>query len=586
MDQHEAAAERRSAATATTSHGAELFTAQRVALGELMRGMDADARWVLLLGLEGSGKSTVVRALLDELRLARATVAVVQGRETADVDELVGGLRDQLKIPSKRKLLGDTHSVADIVANQSELRRPLVVVVDDADALSSASVKWLAGLAAKAARTESACYVVLAGAPELEASAGSAWAKGGSGGGSMRYILEPMTSAEVRRYVDQWRRSRSDGWIGFSEAAIERIETYAKGRPGVIGELCAHAVTLPSTRLSDQVSAEAVAETAERLGLRPATGSTVELARGSRRRVAGWVALVMGAATLAALLLYVGPTRVGSWLVSTSTAWLGLGRPADRSTSDVARSRPEAARSEPAVATERGRGAVSSIAPAVAPATRQGGEQRPAEKTPRAAAADKTPRPVAVPPSAQQIAALMAHARDGDVGELTRLVSGGLSPNVREVSGFTPLMAAVVNDRVSAARFLLDRGAEINARTRGGITALMLGIINDRPEAIQLLLERGAEVNAQSGAGWTALTFAVWKGDEGLVRTLLSHGAKPNMIDKQGWKPLDYAAPKLTPSPDPDARVGAEHESGERGARRPIETPWLSVPRTSEETSP
>lgn len=567
MDQHEAAGHR-PGATATTSPIPQLFAAQQAALDEVMKGMDADARWVLLLGPDGSGKSTVVRALLDELRLAAATVAVFEARTVVDVDDLAGGLRDQLGLPRKRrflKLLGDDRSVADIVASQSALRTPLVVVVDDADALSPASVKWLAGLAASASRTETACYVVLAGTSELEDSAGPAWARAGSARASVHCILEPMTSAEVRRHVDQWRRSAGDTGMKFSETAIQRIEMDSKGRPGLIGELCARAVTLPSTRFTDQVSVDAVVEAAERLGLSRATGFSIEresqIERGSRRHVAGWAALVIGTATVAVLLVYVGlMTRLGPWLIATSTDWLGLSVPAvDRSASDVARSRTEEARREPGVTTGRGRRG----SPSTAPSTRQAREQRSAERTPRA---------IAVEPSAQQVAALMARAREGEIGELTRLVSGGVSPNVRDIGGFTPLMAAVVNDRVAAARVLLDRGAEVNARAHGGITALMLGIINDRPDAVKLLLERGAEVNAQSGAGWTALTFAVWKGDADLVRMLLGHGAKPNVIDKQGWRPLDYAVPNLTPTDTgPDARVGAERVSSDVISRNPAE---------------
>jgi type II secretory pathway predicted ATPase ExeA len=561
MDQHEAAAGRRSAATATGSPTAHLFTAQQAALGELMTGMDADARWVLLLGPDGSGKSTVVRALLDELRLAAATVAVFEARETPNVDHLAGGLRDQLGLPRKRKLLGDDHSVSDIVTSHSALRTPLVVVVDDADALSSASVKWLARLASSASRTETACYVVLAGTSKLEDAAGPAWAKRGSGRASVRCILAPMTSVEVRRCVHECRIS-GDATVKFSEAAIQEIEMYSKGRPGLIRELCARAVTLPSTRLADQVSVDAVVETAERLGLSRATGFSAEreseIEPGSRRHVAGRVALVIGTATLAALLVYVG-IRVGPRLIATSTRWVGLSVPAgDRSSSDVARSPKEEARREPGVTTGRGRGGT----PSTAPSTRQGREQRSAEKTQRA---------IAMEPSVQQVAALMARAREGEVGELTRLVSGGVSPNVRDVGGFTPLMGAVVNDQIRAARVLLDHGAEVNARAHGGITALMLAVINDRPDAVKLLLERGAEVNAQSGAGWTALTFAVWKGDAGLVSALLSHGAKPNVADKQGWKPLDYAPPKFTPT-DTGPRVEAESGSSEAVTPSPAES--------------
>jgi len=381
-----------------------------------------------------------------------------------------------------------------------------------------------------------------------------------------------MTSAEVRRYMD--RKWGFETAAKFSEAAIQRIEQYSKGRPGLIDALYKLAVTLPETRLMGQLSDDAVVEAAERLGLDKADGIAVphetddehdsrrsvaawsglpigakdaarvsredetDNDRRSKRKVARWLVLTIGAATVAGLVVYFGPT-----LIRTSADWFaGLWPTAvDRSTSDRQRSataRSEAGRRGPGVATGRPR------ASATAESNRQGREARPAEAAPGAATVRPTP---------EQISAMMALAREGDVGELTRLVSRGVPANVRDVNGFTPLMAAVVNDRVPAARVLLERGAEINARTRGGITSLMLGIINDRPDAVKLLLERGADVNAQSGAGWTALTFAAWRGDDALVRVLLSHGARPNVIDKQGWTPLDYATAKAAAS-DADER--------------------------------
>ena len=563
MDDQDDATEQGSAATAVALSGAHLFAAQQAALGELMTGMDADARWVLLLGAESSGKSTVIQALLDELRVAAATVAVLDGRNTADVNQLAGGLREQLGLPRKRKLFRNDRSIADIVASHSARRTALVVVVDDADALSPASLKWLAGLAASASRTDHARYVVLAGTLELEKSARRAWARAGSGRAFVRTVLGPMTSAEVHQYIDQWISSSADEAVKFSDASIQRIERYSKGRPGLIAELCARAVTLPGTRLTNRVSAFSVVEMAERLGLDRAADVSPEpeadVEPRSRRHVVGWAVLVIGTATIAALLVQFGPAMIrvgprlierGSRVIETSAAWLGLsGSTVDRSSSDIARSRREGPRREPVVATGRAREAVVPTAPS----TRHGREPRSAEKA---------QRPMTAAPSPDHVAAVMARARDGEIDALTRLLSSGVSPNVRDGDGFTPLMAAVVNDRISAARLLLDRGAEINARARGGLTALMLAIINERPAAVTLLLDRGADVNAQSGAGWTALTFAAWKGDAAVVHALMSHGARPNVVDKQGWSPLDYARPKLAPT-DPGARVHAERGSSE-----------------------
>jgi len=533
MDEPGAASERRSPSGAA-AWVANLFTTQRAVLGELMTGMDADARWVVLVGPKGSGKSTVVRALLDELHLASATIASFEGPQTAEVDDVVTAIHSQQRIPHTRKPQGDDRSVAAILASQSSHKTPLVVVVDDAQALSPASITWLASLASHSFRSETACYVVLAGTSQLEEAATRAWAREGSGRASVRCHLNPLTSAEVRQFMDRrvWGFETAEK---ISEAAIKRIEQYANGRPGLIDALYEHAVTLPGTRLTGQVSDDAVVEAAERLGLGEADGAArvfregeTDDDRGSKRHIARWFVLAIGVATVAGLVIHFGPT-----LIRTSADWFAGVWPTavDRASSDRLRgatARSEVVRREPGVANERPR------ASATAGSNSQGRESRPAV----------APRVTPMQPTPEEIAAMIAGAREGDVGELTRLVSSGVPANVRDANGFTPLMVAVANDRVSAARALLDRGAEINARTRGGITSLMLGIINDRPDAVKLLLERGADINAQSGSGWTALSFAAWKGDDALVRVLLSHGAKPNLVDKQGWTPLDYTTAK------------------------------------------
>ena len=533
MDEPGAASERRSPLDAAP-WVAHLFTTQRAVLGELMTGMDADARWVVLVGPKGSGKSTVVRALLDELHLAPATVASFEGPQTAEVDDVVAALYSQQGIPRTRKPQGDDRSVAAILASQSSHKTPLVVVVDDAHALSVASITWLASLASRSFRSETACYVVLAGTSQLEETATRAWAREGSGQASVRCLLNPLTSAEVRQYMDR-RLLGFETAAKVSEAAIQRIEQYSNGRPGLIDALYDRAVTLPGTRLTGQVSDDAVVEAAERLGLGEADGAPrvfredeTDDDRGSKRHLARWFVLAFGAASVAGLVVYFGPTLIG-----TSADWFaGLRRTAiNWSTSDRLRgatARSEVVRREPGVANGRPR------ASAPEGSNSQGRAARPTE----------APRATSMRPTPEQISAMIAGAREGDVGELTRLVSSGVPANVRDTNGFTPLMVAVANDRVSAARALLDRGAEINARTRGGITSLMLGIINDRPDVVKLLLERGADINAQSGSGWTALSFAVWRGDDALVRVLLDHGAKPHLVDKQGWTPLDYATAK------------------------------------------
>jgi hypothetical protein len=102
-----------------------------------------------------------------------------------------------------------------------------------------------------------------------------------------------------------------------SEAVIQRIEQYANGRPGLIDALYQLAVTLPGSRLTGQVSDEAVVEAAERLGLAEADGAPrvfredeTDGERRSKRQVARWLVPVISAATVACTFVYFGPTLI------------------------------------------------------------------------------------------------------------------------------------------------------------------------------------------------------------------------------------------------------------------------------------
>lgn len=521
-----------------------LFEGQDRALAQLMAAMDDGRRWVLLLGPEGVGKSTVLRRLRAELELTDADAAVCDGSSVLGPDGLVTLLRSQLHLaprPAPRSLWG-SRPLDDLLAHQRSRRRPLVVLVDDAHLLPAPSLVSLAELATKSSATDPAVFVVLAGAPALEQPALRAWSGVSSGRSAVTCRLAPLTAAEARQCV---------GWRIQSGTASDR------------------SITPPSSPLGNDASTDAEPEAAEHLGFeaapqRPLWGPVRVQAADtpddqpardqppSGRRW-GRAGLLAGAALFAGLLVYVGPSLVdfgsslvGSSLVRSSLEWVA-GAPEDP------RSAPRSDSLGPARQDDPRRAATSrSIVPG------QPGVQlvatldraRPTAPTPPPA---RAAGPVTAPPSAQQVAALLAAARDGEAAELSRLLGSGVPANVGDASGFSSLMLAVVNGHLEAARVLLDGGAGVNAKNRGGITPVMLAVINEHPEVLKLLLARGADVNAQSGTGWTALTFAAWKGDPELARVLLDHGANATALDKQRWTPLDYAGWKTrSPSRPPE----------------------------------
>jgi type II secretory pathway predicted ATPase ExeA len=575
MDDPEVDADRSSSLEIAPEH-VVLSEGQDHALAQLMAGMDDGARWLLVLGPEGIGKSTVLRRLLAEVERTDADIAVCdEGEAALGADGLLAVLRSRLHLPRRpapRSLLG-SRALEDVLANQRARQKPLAVLVDDAHLLPRPSLALLAELAAKPAGMDPAVFVVLAGRPALEQPALRAWSETHGDRNVVTCRVKPFTAVEAHRYVEGRIRSAA-GALELSNLAIQRIVDHTGGAPGLGNALCDQAIAHPASRLGDHVSADTVDEAALHLGLQassaraawgPVGAEPVE-AQGDEQpwdrpsgggwRRAGWLT---GAALLAGLLIYLGPGLLGS-----ARDWLAAG--------------PEALRSAPGpegpgpsrAAGGRRDGVPRSVppgreAPRAATPGRQGAEQRVAT-APRAT---RTPPAVAAAPSPEQVASLLAGARAGPVADLTRLLAAGVPANVRDASGFTPLMLAVVNDHVAAARVLLDGGALVNTRNRGGITPAMLAVINEHPEMLALLLDRGADVNAQSGTGWTALTFAAWKGDAALVRVLLAHGANPTALDKQRWTPLDYAAWKARPPAPEGTDAGAAPDPAGGGRSEP-----------------
>lgn len=139
----------------------------------------------------------------------------------------------------------------------------------------------------------------------------------------------------------------------------------------------------------------------------------------------------------------------------------------------------------------------------------------------------------------------------------TLLLENGADLNARAVDiynteGWTPLLAAMNNNRWKVARFLVERGAEVNvqavARSDGderlgtGLTPLMLAVKSAEVGTSVTLLDKGASVDTRTLSGRTALSFAAEKGSLRLVEVLLSRGARVNDANKNGWTPLMFAS--------------------------------------------
>jgi hypothetical protein len=117
-------------------------------------------------------------------------------------------------------------------------------------------------------------------------------------------------------------------------------------------------------------------------------------------------------------------------------------------------------------------------------------------------------------------------AHYGQTDVVSYLIEKGISPNVTNPAGLTPLHFAAAEGRIATARLLLALGADVNATGgRHRFSALQMAAQMDLAEMAMLLIEHGAEAGYRNSEGETALQIANKYGYTAVSRALRAEEA-------------------------------------------------------------
>jgi uncharacterized protein len=118
---------------------------------------------------------------------------------------------------------------------------------------------------------------------------------------------------------------------------------------------------------------------------------------------------------------------------------------------------------------------------------------------------------------------LLRAAKAGDAEATRLLLEHGANPNLPNIQGVTPVMAAAglgSNEIDTRGRFKTQQ---------------------DQVACIDLIVKAGGDVNARDGRGQTALHGAALFGYDDVIKDLIAHNANINAKDGKGMTPLDSA---------------------------------------------
>lgn len=236
----------------------------RETLASLQYGIASRRGFVVLTGEVGTGKTTLLKAVLGTFVKVRVSSAFVFNPRL-DVNDFLDFVLTEFDVPVKRR----TKAGMLLELNSWMIERYregglCVIAVDEAQNLSWEMLEEIRLLTNLETSSDKLLQIVLSGQPELEKKLNDPQVRQLRQRVSVWCKTHPLTSEQTPVYIAERLRIAGATQPLFTPAAMDLVHSIAKGIPRVINLICEHAMlcayaaqTLPiSPNIIDQVCAE------------------------------------------------------------------------------------------------------------------------------------------------------------------------------------------------------------------------------------------------------------------------------------------------------------------------------------------
>lgn len=250
------------------------------ALGHLLYGTGQYGGFVQLTGEVGTGKTTIVRTLLEQ-KLPDVDVAMIHNPRQSE-QEFVQSICDELRVPYPRenpslKVLVD--ALNEHLLTTHAAGRRTVVIIDEAQNLQPSVLEQVRLLTNLETSKEKLLRIMLIGQPELSALLARPDLRQLASRITARYHLTPLSAAETREYIEHRLRVAGASGEIFTPDATERVYRHARGIPRLVNIICDRALLGAYAQQGRRVTPDIVDRAAqEAIGAEP-----LDLLRPARR---------------------------------------------------------------------------------------------------------------------------------------------------------------------------------------------------------------------------------------------------------------------------------------------------------------
>jgi len=210
----------------------------REALNHLLYGIRERKGFVQLTGEVGAGKTTLCRAMLEQLDGHFSTALILNPVMSAD--ELMKAIAIEFGLDVKgRDRLETVATINNFLLKQVGQRKDSVLIIDEAQDLTDELLEQVRLLSNLETDDRKLLQIVLLGQPELRDRLNNPRLRQLRQRITVRYHLPPLNRFEVSRYIQhRLEVSGAKGAPYFTRPALWRVHNYSGGIPRLVNAVC------------------------------------------------------------------------------------------------------------------------------------------------------------------------------------------------------------------------------------------------------------------------------------------------------------------------------------------------------------
>lgn len=242
-----------------------LYLSQRYreALAHLIYGTQQSGGFIQLTGEVGTGKTTLTRALLEQLPENVDVALLINPKQS--VIEFLHSICDELRIPYEGKSTKKTFvdALNNYLLEAHQKQRHTVLLIDEAQNLTVDILEQIRLLTNLETTQKKLLQIILVGQPELRVLLARKDLRQLSQRITARYHLLPLAEHETTEFIQHRLTVAGQNKMLFSKKALKQVHHISKGIPRLINAICDRAMLGAYSQGKHQIDGDTLKRAAE-----------------------------------------------------------------------------------------------------------------------------------------------------------------------------------------------------------------------------------------------------------------------------------------------------------------------------------